>query len=178
MFNTVDPIVSAGILCEMCRILALTGRSCPLGRPRFQCNNGTQSQHWCGGHPRARQARTGICRLPLGIAATSLSTSNEAEPILLTHSQSGGLGWRTAIKSENVRAIVTYEPGTNFIFPGGEVPPPMPSSAGPFTAIGAPLSEIMLLTKIRICIFYGDNIPETPTANPGQDMWRTRIAME
>jgi hypothetical protein len=97
--------------------------------------------------------------------------------ILLTHSQSGGLGWRAAIKSQNVRAIVAYEPGSNFIFPDGEVPPPMPSSAGPLTALGAPLSEFMLLTKIPIRIFYGDNIPETPTANPGQDMWRVRIAM-
>ncbi len=50
--------------------------------------------------------------------------------ILVTHSQSGGPGWRTAIKSQNVRAIVAYEPGSNFMFPEGEVPPPMPSSAG------------------------------------------------
>ena len=51
--------------------------------------------------------------------------------ILVTHSHSGGPGWRTAIKSQNVRAIVAYEPGSNFIFPEGEVPPPMPSSGGP-----------------------------------------------
>ena len=24
---------------------------------------------------------------------------------------------------------------------------------------------------------YGDNIPEKPTANPGQDQWRVRLAM-
>ena len=61
--------------------------------------------------------------------------------ILVTHSQGGGPGWRTAIKSRNVRAIVAYEPGSNFIFPNGEVPPPMPSSAGPLEAVGVPLSE-------------------------------------
>jgi hypothetical protein len=97
--------------------------------------------------------------------------------ILVTHSHSGGLGWRTAIKSRNVRAIATYEPGSNFVFPSGEVPPPMPSSAGPLEAVGAPLSEFDLLTKIPIVIYYGDNIPETPSANPEQDGWRVRLAM-
>jgi hypothetical protein len=97
--------------------------------------------------------------------------------ILVTHSHSGGMGWRTAIKSRNVRAIVAYEPGSNFVFPNGEVPGPMQSSGGPLEAVGVPLSEFMLLTKIPIIIFYGDNIPEKPMANPGQDQWRTRLAM-
>jgi hypothetical protein len=35
----------------------------------------------------------------------------------------------------------------------------------------------MLLTKIPIVIYYGDNIPEEPIANPGQDQWRVRLAM-
>jgi hypothetical protein len=39
--------------------------------------------------------------------------------VLVTHSQSGGPGWRTAIKSQNIRAIVAYEPGSNFMFPEG-----------------------------------------------------------
>jgi hypothetical protein len=97
--------------------------------------------------------------------------------ILVTHSQSGGPGWLTAIKSRNVRAIAAYEPGSNFIFPSGEVPPAMPSSAGPLEAVGAHLSEFLLLKKIPIIIFYGDNIPEKPNANPGQDQWRVRLAM-
>jgi len=97
--------------------------------------------------------------------------------ILVTHSQSGGPGWRTAIKSRSVRAIVAYEPGSNFIFPSGEVPPPMPSSGGLLEAVGTPLSEFMPLTKIPIIIFYGDNIPEKPVTNPGQDFWRVRLVM-
>jgi hypothetical protein len=28
-----------------------------------------------------------------------------------------------------------------------------------------------------IVIYYGDNIPAEPTANPGQDGWRVRLAM-
>jgi pimeloyl-ACP methyl ester carboxylesterase len=97
--------------------------------------------------------------------------------ILVTHSQGGGPGWITAIKSQNVRAIVAYEPGSNFVFPEGEVPPPMPSSAGPLGAVGVPLSDFMKLTKIPIVIYYGDNIPKQPSANPGQDGWRVRLAM-
>ncbi|HVO33400.1 MAG TPA: alpha/beta fold hydrolase [Elusimicrobiota bacterium] len=97
--------------------------------------------------------------------------------ILVTHSHSGGMGWRAAIKSGNVRAIVAYEPGSNFIFPEGEVPPPMPSSAGPFEAAGVPLSDFLKLAKIPIVIYYGDNIPDRPSANPGQDQWRVRLAM-
>ena len=33
------------------------------------------------------------------------------------------------------------------------------------------------LTKIPIIVFYGDNIPEKPTANLGQDSWRIRLEM-
>ncbi len=97
--------------------------------------------------------------------------------ILVTHSHAGGMGWRVAVKSSNVRAIVSYEPGSGFIFPEGEVPVPMPSAGGTLQAFGVPLSEFMALTKIPITIYYGDNIPTQPTANPGQDGWRVRLAM-
>jgi hypothetical protein len=97
--------------------------------------------------------------------------------ILVTHSHSGGFGWRTAIKNQNVRAIVSYEPGSGFVFPEGEVPPPIQSSGGPLAASGIPLAEFMLLTKIPIVIYYGDFIPIEPIANPGQDGWRVRLEM-
>jgi hypothetical protein len=97
--------------------------------------------------------------------------------ILITHSHAGGMGWRVATKSSNVRAIVSYEPGSGFIFPEGEVPSPMPSTGGALQAVSVQLSEFMALTKIPIIIFYGDNIPAQPTANPGQDGWRVRLAM-
>ena len=118
---------------------------------------------------------------PVDIDVTSNAVAalfNKIGPgILVTHSHSGGMGWRTAIRSRNVRAIVSYEPGSNFAFPEGEVPPPMPSSAGPLEAVGVPLSDFMKLTKIPIVIYYGDYIPEQPSANPGQDQWRVRLAM-
>jgi hypothetical protein len=97
--------------------------------------------------------------------------------ILVTHSHSGGMGWRTAIKSPNVRAIVSYEPGSGFVFPTDEVPPPIPSSGGTLAAIGIPTTEFLQLTKIPIVIYYGDYIPEAPIANGGQDGWRARLQM-
>jgi hypothetical protein len=97
--------------------------------------------------------------------------------VLVTHSQGGGPGWLTAIKSSEVRAIVAYEPGSNFMFPEGEVPAPMPSSGDTLEAVGVPLVQFMPLTRIPITIVYGDNIPDRPVANPGQDQWRTRLAM-
>jgi hypothetical protein len=97
--------------------------------------------------------------------------------ILVTHSQSGGPGWLTAIKNGNVRAVVAYEPGSGFVFPEGEVPPPMPSAAGPLEASGIPMAEFMRLTRLPIVIYYGDNIPEAPTPSPGKDNWRVRLAM-
>ncbi|MCK9421476.1 MAG: alpha/beta fold hydrolase [Bacteroidales bacterium] len=97
--------------------------------------------------------------------------------ILVTHSQSGGPGWLTAIKNQQVKAVVAYEPGSNFVFPEGDVPPPILSSAGPLTAIGVPMSDFIKLTKIPIILYYGDNIPEKPVENPGQDGWRARLEM-
>jgi hypothetical protein len=97
--------------------------------------------------------------------------------ILFTHSQSGGPGWLTAIKNQNVRAIVAFEPGSNFVFPEGEVPDPMPSSFDTLEGVPVPMSEFTALTQIPIIIFYRDNIPDEPSAVPGQDAWRVRLAM-
>lgn len=97
--------------------------------------------------------------------------------ILVTHSHSGGFGWRTAIKNQKIRAIVSYEPGSGFVFPEREVPGPIQSSGGALAAVGVPLAEFMLLTKIPIVIYYGDFIPKEPMPNPGQDGWRARLEM-
>jgi pimeloyl-ACP methyl ester carboxylesterase len=97
--------------------------------------------------------------------------------VFVTHSQGGGLGWLTALKSGNVRGIVSYEPGSGFLFPEGEVPETLPSSGGPLSAIGVPKAEFLKLTKIPIVIYYGDFIPKEPSDNPGQDGWRVRMEM-
>ena len=99
--------------------------------------------------------------------------------ILVTHSQGGGVGWLTALKSHNVKAIVSYEPGSGFLFPEGEVPDPIPNASafGPFKAKGVPLSQFMALTKMPIVIYYGDNIPSEPVTDPHEDYWRAAMNM-
>ena len=81
------------------------------------------------------------------------------------------------MKSPNVRGIVSYEPGSNFPFPEGEVPPPQPSSSGPVEPISVSTADFKKLTRFPIVIYYGDNIPAEPSANPGADGWRARLAM-
>lgn len=97
--------------------------------------------------------------------------------VFVTHSQGGGLGWLTVLKTANVRGIVSYEPGSGFLFPEGEVPEPLPSSGGTLSAVGVPMAEFLKLTKIPIVTYYGDFIPEKPTDYPGQDGWRVRLQM-
>jgi len=97
--------------------------------------------------------------------------------ILVTHSHSGGMGWLTAIKNQNVKAIVSYEPGSGFVFPEGEVPAPIASSAGALEATGISMKDFMMLTKIPIVIYYGDFIPASPSDNAGADGWRARLEM-
>lgn len=97
--------------------------------------------------------------------------------ILLTHSQGGGPGWLTAIKSGNVKAIVAFEPGSGFIFPEGELPPAMPSAAGTLSPEAVSPADFQKLTRIPIVIYYGDNFPVEPTTERGQDNWRVRLVM-
>jgi pimeloyl-ACP methyl ester carboxylesterase len=90
------------------------------------------------------------------------------EGILVTHSQGGSNGWQTAIKSQNVKAIVAYEPAI-FFFPEGEIPPPIPNVYAALSGIPVPMENFLKLTKIPIVMYYGDYIPETSVENVGQD---------
>lgn len=99
------------------------------------------------------------------------------EGILITHSQGGGPGWWSVIKSSQIKAVVAFEPGSGFVFPENEMPESMPSGTGILAATPIKLNEFNRLTKIPIIIYYGDNIPETPSDNPGQDNWRVRLKM-
>lgn len=97
--------------------------------------------------------------------------------ILMTHSQSGGPGWLTAMKNPNVKAIVSFEPGSAFVFPEGESPQPIKTSFDAIEGVQVPMNQFMALTKIPIIIFYGDNIPAKATDIPTQDAWRGRLEM-
>jgi pimeloyl-ACP methyl ester carboxylesterase len=120
---------------------------------------------------------TGPYDAQVDIDAVSALFSKIGSGILVTHSQSGGLGWRTAIKNRNIRAIVSFEPGFDFPFPEGAVPPSMTLGGRPLSAITVPESDFMLLTKIPIIIYYGDNFPDKPSTNPGQEQWRIFFEM-
>ena len=126
---------------------------------------------------RAMTPDTGPIDVEVNSDAVSALFDRIGPGVLVTHSHSGGMGWLTAMKNPRVRAIVSYEPGSGFVFPEGEVPPAMASSAGALEAVAIPQSEFVKLTKIPIIIYYGDFIPEEPMANPGQDGWRVRLAM-
>ena len=85
--------------------------------------------------------------------------------VLLTHSGAGVRGWWTRIKSDKVKGIVAYEPGA-YVYPIGEVPPPILRAEGVLVPVDAPLSsaiplaDFLKLTTIPIQIVIGDNIPK------------------
>ena len=99
------------------------------------------------------------------VNALSAVFDKTGDGILLTHSASGVPGWKIAIKNENVKAIVSYEPG-GFVFPEGEVP------EGNRGGAGIPLNEFMKLTKIPIVVYFGDFIPAQETDAPSLNFWR------
>jgi len=115
--------------------------------------------------------------IKVNVEAVSALMTKVGSAILVTHSHAGGQGWLTAIRNQNVRAIVSYEPGSGFVFPEGEVPPPIESAAGPLQAASISKEDFLKLTKIPIIIYYGDNIPSKPDVNPGTDGWRARLEM-
>jgi pimeloyl-ACP methyl ester carboxylesterase len=81
--------------------------------------------------------------------------------IVVTHSQSGLFGWLTGARSSNVKGIVAYEPG--FVFPGNEMPAPIPLYKGTQPAGTAVTpAEFARLATIPLQVVYGDNIPKSP----------------
>ena len=86
--------------------------------------------------------------------------------VLITHSASGVLGWQTALKSDNVRAIISYEP-TVFLVPDGDPSPP----PGFSDAIPVSRDQFERLAEIPIQIVFGDNIATELTGVFGIDLW-------
>lgn len=67
--------------------------------------------------------------------------------------------------------IVSFEPGGDFLFPEGEGPS-FNFGGREFKPPTVPLPDFMQFTKIPIVIYYGDNIPDKPSTNSGQEQWR------
>ncbi|EKF54151.1 hypothetical protein I215_13832 [Galbibacter marinus] len=120
---------------------------------------------------------TGPLNIDLNVKAVSELFDKIGSGILVTHSHSGGMGWLTAIKNNNIKAVVSFEPGSNFIFPEGEVPEPISYLGGTLKASEVPMSEFKRLTKLPVVIFYGDNIPDQASEFPGEDQWRASLSM-
>ena len=139
---------------------------------RFSHDSETLNQYF-----RAMTPNTGPFDMEVVSNGVSALFDKIGPAILFTHSQGGGPGWLTAIKNPNVKAVVAFEPGSNFIFPEGEVPPEIPSAFDTLKGVPVPMSDFVKLTKIPIIVLYGDNIPELPTKLPAQDSWRARLAM-
>ena len=100
--------------------------------------------------------------------------------VLVTHSMGGTVGWRTPFRTDNVKAIVAFEPGGSpFLFPEGEVPQAEIPGYAPVAAQAkaVPLKDFMKLTKIPIILYYGDNIADKPSKQVGPDKWRSEFDM-
>lgn len=101
--------------------------------------------------------------------------------ILVSHSMGGSVGWLAATKTDNIKAIVAFEPGGSpFIFPENEVPQISPTVYPPIAAQtrAVPLKDFLKLTQMPIIIYYGDNIADRPTKeHVGMDKWRSELDM-
>lgn len=72
---------------------------------------------------------------------------------------------------------MAFEPGGDFVFPEGETPAGIKLSGRTVSPPTVRMADFMKFTKIPILIYYGDNIPEQPSENPGQEQWRAFLAM-
>jgi pimeloyl-ACP methyl ester carboxylesterase len=88
---------------------------------------------------RAMTPNTGPVDINVMSEGVSALIDKIGPAILFTHSQGGGPGWVTAIKNQNVKAVVAFEPGSNFIFPEAEVPPPMSSAFDTLQGVPVPI---------------------------------------
>ncbi len=77
--------------------------------------------------------------------------------VLVTNSAGDWRGMLAALKSDNVKGIVAYEPAA-FVFPEGEGPQDPEGGFGP---THVPLAEFMKLTRFPIQLVWGDNTEKT-----------------
>jgi hypothetical protein len=138
---------------------------------QFPEDSASIDQYW-----RQITPNTGPANDTVVVSAVSALFDTVGPAILLTHSASGGPGWLTRIQSENVKAIVAYEP-VQFVFPEGEVPEPVVTPAGTTAGAVVSLKEFLKLTEIPIQIVYGDNIPQAPSPYAGLDLWYRATTM-
>lgn len=96
--------------------------------------------------------------------------------VFVTHSQGGPVGWRTLLKTRNIKGIVSYEPGGGIPFPEGQVPEEgkILTLSRKTEGIEVSMSDFMAYTEIPIIVYYGDNLPETDE-RPELYEWTRRL---
>ncbi len=90
--------------------------------------------------------------------------------VFFTHSAGGNIGWRSAIRNKNVKAIVALEPGS-FVFPESDAPEAIENLYVNFPTMTVSDDDFEKLTKIPIVVYFGDNIPDAHSPHPGEDFW-------
>lgn len=98
--------------------------------------------------------------------------------IFVTHSQGGAVGWRTLLKTKNIKAIVSYEPGGSIPFPKGQMPPEAKilTLSKKTEGVEVPMSAFMEYAKVPIIVFFGDNLPDSD-GRPEQYEWTRRLRL-
>ena len=82
----------------------------------------------------------------------------------------------TAIQNPREKGIVSFESSSGFVFPEGEVPPPVVGPIATVPGVAVTLDQFTALSKIPIVIYFGDNIPKSsaetpPTATAVTPLW-------
>jgi len=128
---------------------------------------------------RRNTPNTAAFDLEIVSAGVAAAINKVGSSVLITHSQGGGVGWSSVMKTDCVKGIISYEPGSNFVFPMGEAPNPITGYNGidVLCPQEVPKEDFLKLTKMPVVIYYGDNIPKDPCADPGMDHWRMRVIM-
>lgn len=139
---------------------------------KFSSDRGSLEQFF-----RAMVPDTGPLESDVIVAAASAAIDHIGSVVLVTHSHAGGFGWLTQLRNPQVKAVVSIEPGSGFVFPEGELPEAMPSSNGTLEPVAIPATDFERHTRVPIVVYYGDNIPTEPTDISGRDNWRVRQAM-
>lgn len=95
--------------------------------------------------------------------------------ILVTHSQGGPVGWFTVRKSNNIKAIVSYEPGGSFPFVKEENPSRRKTESGNGETIEISENDLMKYTRFPIILYYGDFLGTEGKNTEEQERWRKRL---
>lgn len=103
--------------------------------------------------------------------AAAVAVDRIGPSVLVTNSAGGLRALLTALKSDNVKAIVAYEdPG--YVFPSDFVAPKGPERFGPVIVSPEDFSK---LTRIPIQFVFGDNLDKSPTWSAYAETCRTFV---